>query len=170
MTIFIDNGTTGTIGAVSEKGKALLFEEMPIVKQQDYTKAKKNVSRIDGSKLTTMLRDLATEHEGDEEAIYAYLERPMINPTRFTASICAVRALEATMTVLESLCIGYQFVDSKEWQRGLLPSSGKKGTDSATLKKESHDIGIRMFPQYKELVDKHKDADGILGAYALNRR
>lgn len=170
MTIFIDNGTTGTIGAVSEKGKALLFEEMPIIKQQDYTKAKKNVSRINGFELMIMLRRLATEHEGDEDTINVYLERPMVNPTRFTASICAVRALEATITVLETLCLGYQFVDSKEWQRRLLPSAGKKGTDSATLKQESHDIGIRMFPQYKTLIEKHKDADGILGAYALNKR
>lgn len=170
MTIFIDNGTTGTIGAVTENGNAVLFVETPNLKQQDYTKAKKNVSRINVAELAKILRVFHEQAQSLGESLSVYLERPMINPTRFTATITAVRALESTMTVLEALEIGYQFVDSKEWQRGLLPSAGKKGTDSATLKQESHDIGIRMFPQYKTLIEHHKDADGILGAYALNRR
>lgn len=164
-TIFIDNGTTGTIGSFN-KEKGTTFILTPIVKVQDYTKAKKTISRIDTVALARHLSTIAPE----PTSAMAYLERPMINPTRFMASISAARSLEATITVLESLAIPYQFVDSKEWQRGLLPSAGKKGTDSATLKKESMDIGIRLFPQHKELIQKHKDADGILGAYALRTR
>lgn len=170
MTVFIDNGVTGTIGAVLDDGTPVCFREMPTIKQQDYTKAKKNVTRIDVRELYNRLDKLRTEASSFGENLSVFLERPMVNPTRFSATISAVRALEATITVLEALDIGYQFVDSKEWQKGLLPSSGKKGFDSKTLKQESHDIGIRMFPEFKELIHKHKDADGILGAYALNRR
>ena len=34
---------------------------------------------------------------------------------------------------------------------------------------EANRSRLRMFPQYKELIEKHKDADGILGAYVLHR-
>lgn len=159
--MFIDNGVTGSIGVIRKDGESF-FLLTPTVKMQDYTKAKKSISRIDVNKLMAIVM----EHRPS----MAYLERPMINPTRFSASISAVRALEATLSVLEALEVPYQFVDSKEWQKGLLPSSGKKGTDSATLKQESHDIGIRLFPMHKELIHKHKDADGILGAFAFSKK
>lgn len=159
--MFIDNGVTGSIGIIKSSTESV-FLLTPTVKMQDYTKAKKNITRVDVPKLM----QIVMEHKPS----MVYLERPMINPTRFTATISAVRCLEATLSVLESLEIPYQFVDSKEWQRGLLPSSGKKGTDSATLKQESHDIGIRLFPMHKTLIEKHKDADGILGAFALSKK
>ena len=88
----------------------------------------------------------------------------------FKTTVVGVRFYESLISTLELMGLGYSVVDSKDWQRGLLPSSGKKGTSSAVLKKESLDIGIRMFPQFEELIRKHKDADGILGAYALHRK
>lgn len=166
VIIGIDNGCTGTIGIIRE-GMPPLFIETPSFKSQDYTKAKKTVSRIDVPKLYDFIR---INTEGLEGLSIAYVERPMINPARFSASVVAARAYEATITVLEMLKIPYQPIDSKEWQRGLLPSSGKKGVDSATLKKESMDIGIRLFPQFRDLIAKHKDADGILIAYSLSNR
>ncbi len=164
-TIFIDNGTTGSIGMYDSHTGESQFWLTPCREVQDYTKAKKRVRRIDTKALMEMLGGLT-----QGKVAIACLERPMINPTRFAASISAARALEATLTVLECMRLPYRFVDSKEWQRGLLPSSGKKGTDSATLKRESLDIGIRLFPQHEELIRKHKDADGILGAYALREK
>lgn len=164
-TIFIDNGTTGSIGMYDGDTGETRFILTPSVETQDYTKAKKRIRRIDTKALMEALGNLL----GGKPSIVC-LERPMINPTRFTASISAARSLEATLTVLECMGAPYRFVDSKEWQRGLLPSSGKKGTDSATLKKESLDIGLRLFPQHGELIRKHKDADGILGAYALREK
>lgn len=159
--MFIDNGVTGSIGIIKSSTESV-FLLTPTVKMQDYTKAKKNITRVDVPKLMQIVME-------NRPAI-VILERPMINPTRFAATISAVRCLEATLSVLETLEVPYKFVDSKEWQRGLLPSSGKKGTDSATLKQESHDIGIRLFPMHKELIHKHKDADGILGAFAFSIR
>ena len=164
LTIFIDNGTSGTIGAIDGQGLCA-FCPTPTLSMQDYTKAKKTITRIDVVGLSRLLEGFLQDR--DKSNAMVVLERPMINPARFLASISASRALEATITVLEHLGLPYQFVDSKQWQRGLLPLAGKKGTDSATLKKESMDIGIRMFPQFADLIRKHKDADGILGAYAL---
>lgn len=165
VTIFIDNGTTGSVGAYSSWGGAVAFFETPIIRQQDYTKKKQTVSRLDVSAFMTKLYYIV----GGDQCIEVILERPLVNPKMFRTSLNAVRCYEATITVLEAMRIGYRVVDSKEWQRGLLPSSGKKGTDSATLKKESMDIGIRMFPEFEETIRKHKDADGILGAYAFHK-
>lgn len=161
MVIFIDNGVTGSIGIIGKRTKE--FKLTPTVKMQDYTKAKKNVSRIDVPAFKDLLFHAFANRMGEEDVI-AVLERPMINPARFSASISAARSMEATVAVLEALEIPYKFCDSKEWQKGVLPSSGKKGTDSATLKQESKDVGLRLFPEFRELISKHGDADGLLGA------
>ena len=42
------------------------------------------------------------------------------------------------------------YIDSKEWQKELLPS-GCKGEE---LKTASRDIGCRLFPKYKDLIIK----------------
>ena len=164
--VFIDNGTTGSIGYYD--GLNAEFRMTPAKKEQDYTKAKKTISRIDGGLLYDILSEFSWLK--DSERMMVVMERPLINPVRFSSSIVAARAFEATLVIVEHACLPFMFCDSKEWQRGLLPSSGKKGVDSATLKKESMDIGIRLFPQHRELILKHKDADGILGAYQFWRK
>ena len=164
--VFVDNGVTGTIGYYDAKDPS--FYETPVISTQDYTKAKKNITRIDTGNLYQLLISMYIWK--DDEPLMVVLERPMIQPARFTASISAARALEATLTAIEIAKLPYMFCDSKEWQRGLLPSSGKKGVDSATLKQESKDVGIRLFPQFKTLITKHKDADGILGAYRFYQK
>lgn len=163
--IFIDNGTTGSIGYYD--GKQADFVLTPAKKEQDYTKAKKNVTRIYSEYLIDILSGFCRKHP-DERTI-AVMERPMVNPGRFLASIVAARAFEAELVLIEMLGIPHMFCDSKEWQKGLLPSAGRKGTDSATLKKESLDIGIRLFPEFEELIRTQKDADGLLGAYQFYR-
>ena len=70
--------------------------------------------------------------------------------------------LEAELCVVEMLSMPHIYIDSKQWQRELLPQ-GIKG--SAELKKASKDIGSRLFPLHTNLITKHKDADGILIAY-----
>ncbi|MDA3809619.1 MAG: hypothetical protein PF518_04730 [Spirochaetaceae bacterium] len=83
----------------------------------------------------------------------------MVNPTRFTATLSAIRCLEATIIAFEMYDIPYQYCDSKQWQKELLPA-GIKGTPE--LKKASADIGCRLFPEHEELIQKHGDADGLL--------
>lgn len=156
VTIFFDNGVTGSIGAIGDDGQAY-FILTPVKKEQNYTKKKDMVSRIDVLLLNGFLGLLQQRYEHLE----AVLERPMINSTMFKASISAARSMEATQIILESNLIGYSFCDSKEWQRKMLPE-GVKGTPE--LKKASMDIGIRLYPQFADLIRKHKDADGILGA------
>lgn len=153
--MFIDNGVTGTIAVVDDVFNSA-FIETPIVDQQDYTKARKRIHRID----TKALMDVLMSWKPN----IAVLERPLINPARFTASISAARALEATISTLEMYGLPYMFCDSREWQREVLPK-GVSGADQ--LKRASMDIGIRLFPQHEELIRKHKDADSLLGAYVF---
>jgi hypothetical protein len=155
--IGIDNGSSGSIGIIH--GDVSLFCETPSKSEQSYTKKKANITRVDYSALYRLL----TQFKDD---CFILLERPMVNPQRFMASTSALRALEATLVVVENLKIPHAYIDSKAWQKILLPS-GIKGSDE--LKKASLDIGCRLFPQHSDLIKSHKDADGILIAEYCRR-
>lgn len=160
--IGIDNGVTGSIGWVySDPHLPPGFRSSPVFKTLDYQKKVKNVSRIDTAELFSFLSGIM---DGGSQYLVA-LERPMVNPTRFQATGSALRALEATLITLEELQLPYMYIDSKQWQKAILPD-GIKG--SAELKKASKDVGTRLFPS---LADKFKqDADGILIAEWCKRQ
>lgn len=150
--IGIDNGVTGTIGIAGDEIQPQLYHT-PVKKEQDYTKKKKEISRLECQEFINIIKSL----DADPVDIRVVIERPMINPTRFSASISAIRCMEAQMIILESMGISFRFIDSKEWQKKMLPQ-GIKGTDEQ--KKASKDIGNRLFPQFAGF--KHPDRDGIL--------
>lgn len=153
----IDNGTSSNgIGVVQEGGKSLQFAT-PIKKEQSYTKIKKKISRIDYSRMLNIFEDLLKTFP--DEKFLVGLERPMVNPRRFFASMSAMRALEATLIVLETLKLDFVYLDSKEWQRVMLP--GNAGGED--LKVSSLAEGKRLFPHIKF----KGDADGILIAEYL---
>ncbi|GAH84395.1 unnamed protein product, partial [marine sediment metagenome] len=111
-----------------------------------------------------LLRNWDSEDDG---LIRVFIERPYVNPQGFKATASALRCLEATLIAIEALGLSYQYMDSKEWQREMLPL-GLKGT--AELKKASVDIGCRLFPQYAEQIRKHKDGDSLLIAEYARRK
>lgn len=157
----IDNGVSGSIGIIFPNGDSR-FIKVPVHTEQNYTKKKANISRIVASELFVFLQDNISNGNN----VFCAIERPMVNPQRFVATTSALRALEATLIIVELLGIPYQYIDSKEWQRELLP----KGCKGDELKTASKDIGIRLFPNHKELIEKHKDADGILIAEYCKRK
>lgn len=157
--IGIDNGVTGSIGIVGKELTYYEFMETPVTFGQDYTKAKKNVSRVNVTALAEIISVLK-----EYGLCVAVLERPMKNPARFDATCSAMRALEAELTVLELYNVPYMFIDSKEWQKEMLP---KRIAGTKELKKASLDIGKRLFP---EINSKHPDRDGILIAEYARRK
>lgn len=159
LFVGIDNGVSGTIGVVGEK---TMFFKTPVRSVLKYTKKKANVTRIDHKKLFDVLSEITNEYLEDD--IIIKLERPMVNPKRFTATSSALRAWEATLIVVELLGLPYDYIDSKEWQKEMLPS-GIKGAPE--LKRASRDVGDRLFPSFKEL--NHEDRDGILIAEYLRK-
>lgn len=157
----IDNGVSGSIGIIRQGTARMLF--MPTRSELSYTKEKRNITRVDWKLLRDLIHSslpLAANVDGTPQAcIKVFLERPMVNPMRFQATASALRAMEATLIVLEAFKLPLQYVDSRQWQKVMLPG-GLKGADQ--LKKASHDIGCRMFPNLSGAIDKHGDADGLL--------
>lgn len=170
--IGIDNGVSGSVAVVDSNGQLLRYGQTPVVKRLNYTKAKEFLHRVDGVALSAILAPYAQNGS-------VVIERPMINPMRWTATVSAIRCDEATLIVLESLGMRYHYVDSKEWQKIMLPNRPelKKPVKGATVeekktykkanearKKEtktlSLEVGKRLFPQVKF----SKDADAALMA------
>ena len=155
--IGIDNGVTGTIGWVGEN-LCPGIEETPVKKEQSYTKAKKKINRVDYPQLFELLKDI--QGAADPAEVLVVIERPMINPMRFQASVSAARSLESTLIAVEQLGFPRIYVDSRQWQKKLLPQ-GCKGKE---LKKASMDIGCRLYPGgfTEQIIREHKDADALL--------
>ncbi len=156
----IDNGVTGSIGIIADRPH---FFETPTRKEQNYTKAKQNITRIDVGQMMVIIDQFSS---WDDARMFAVIERPLVNPKMWKATLSAIRALESTITILEAYGMGYTYIDSKKWQKELLP----KGTQGTTeLKKASRQIGSRLFPEHAKLIDKHGDADGLLIAEFARR-
>lgn len=141
----IDNGTSGSIGILC--GHKAEWFKMPVRKELSYTKAKKYINRVDVNALRKIL-------EITSGPTFATIERPMVNPGRFAATLSAMRCLEATLIVIEQLGIPYSYIDSREWQKTQLPS----GLAGDELKQASLDIGRRLWPN----LSFKPDADALL--------
>ena len=163
LYIGIDNGTSGSIGWLGDDIDTG-FVETPQFVEQSYTKTSKNISRIDRKALRELILKILGEHKPYEAL--AILERPRVNPKQFTTTLSAMRALEATLCVLEDIGVPFTYTDSRPWQKKLLPQ-GIKG--SAKLKKASMEIGCRLYPQFAEAIREHEDADGLLIATWASR-
>lgn len=152
--IGVDNGVTGSLAMIRAEESAMV--EVPVVRQQSYQKEKAQITRIAYHDLVACLSEWVRHSRG-----YAFvvIERPYVNPKGFKATASALRALEATLIAVESLGLPYAYVDSRQWQRQLLPK-GVRGTSE--LKLASRDIGIRLFPQLSDAVTRHGDADSLL--------
>ena len=133
--IGIDNGVTGGVTILSDEG-VILHVKTPEKNCLNYTKAKAFINRID---FETMRAALVMAGNNS----FCMIERPMVNPGRFKASVSALRCVEATEILLEELQIPYQFLDSKEWQKALLPS----GLQKEELKKAADSVAKRLFPK-----------------------
>lgn len=164
-TVFIgiDNGSSGSIGVI-EFGNGVtctktIFMKPPIFMKQDYTKKRKRISQID----VRALRNLFKEYRG--WAVRIAMERPLVNPGRWVATATGLRVHQQYLDVIYFL--GFPdpvSLDSKEWQKVLLP----KGTKGEELKARSKEIGNRLFPSTKDV--RHPDCDGMLIAEWLKRQ
>lgn len=152
--IGIDNGVTGAITVVSDW--TLAHVKTPVRKELSYTKKQQWITRVEVVELRVWLRRSLRESSpsfGKLERPFVLMERPMIMPGRFKATMSALRCLEATLIVLEELHLPVQYIDSKEWQKVLLPKGLKKGES----KKAAESVAKRLFPDIKRV-----NADSLL--------
>jgi len=152
IIICIDNGVSGSISI--KKGDDIYFFITPVKKCLDYTKKKKFLNRLDIKNLDKIFNEL---NIFENKNIKVFIERPMINFTRFNASISAIRCFEALIVYLESKDLSYEIIDSKEWQRYIMPKNIKGNKE---LKICSLELGNRYFPEFKD--NKLKDRDSLL--------
>lgn len=158
LYIGIDNGVSGSIGAVTDAGAFIFLARTPTKADRSYTKEKKHIQRVDYSRLHVLLSKLVAI-AGTIDSVRVLLERPMINPGRFQATVSASRALEATLIALEEVGLSksYSFIDSRSWQHAFLPASvwdvrvGSRGqqvlsSDPARLKRASKEQALLLFP------------------------
>lgn len=136
----IDNGVTGGITVLTGDGSIRVHSNTPVAKCLNYTKKKSFINRVDSSVFRTLIAQAGVN-------TFVMIERPMVNPGRFAATISAIRCLEATELILEELRIPYQFIDSKEWQKAMLPSGLKK----EELKIAASSVANRLYPRLKIL-------------------
>lgn len=165
--LFFNSGTTGTVGWLGYRGMSKMVE-IPVKKRTSFHKVPHSMTVIDVEELERRICYWMDWGYTEPAAVIAYRERPVINPKRWSESLTAIRADEAVTIMLERMGIKYQYVDSKAWQRHILPSFGKAGTTSDMLKAESKDIGLKMFKSLSDIIEKHGDADGILGAFVFD--
>jgi hypothetical protein len=155
-TIGIDNGTTGSIAILGPDGA--LFEIIP-TRYYLLGKAGKMVRRIDTDALRSIL---ALSMAGAHTHTRAYVERPFTGSAMMINTVAlAARAHEAVLITLESLGIGLETVDSKQWQIPIL--GAVKG--SANLKHASMLRGCALYPGLAGTIKKHGDADSLLMAH-----
>lgn len=156
-TIAIDNGTSGTIGILTGASGPATFCKMPSKEALHYSKKGNTHRRIDVPQLVALLTPFHVKH-----AARAFVERPFTAGPMFVNSmLLAARAFEATCIALEQVGIGYEVVDSRTWQKTMLPGV----TGSAALKKASLLRGSQMYPEYAKVIKTHGDADGLLMAH-----
>jgi hypothetical protein len=172
LYIGCDNGVSGSIGILSQDGTLIFFGPTPTKSETSYTKTKLRMrTRINYPGLVRLFEQTQSriwrEFESGESKVIrpqfkVLIERPMINAMRFHASISAAAALEATLIALEACGLGYEYCDSKAWQKLLLPA----GCHGPELKKASRDIGNRLYPTTQGI---HTDCDGLLIAEYARR-
>ena len=153
--IGIDNGTSGTIGVIGPV--VTHFFKTPARKYQDYHKTRvKHLNRLVYEEFKNILKP-ALKYD-----YRLHLEKPYSNAKGYIASTVALRCWESQLVAIEQLGISKYYVcTSKDWQDVMLP--GVKGVKE--LKKASLDKGVELYPEHKELIRRHKDADGLLIAH-----
>ena len=165
--IGIDNGVSGSIGIITPKTS--LFFKMPTIKQQDYHKAKHGITRIDTLELKGLLEEyIPNGIQGN--LVCVGMENPMVNPFRWKASASALRAFEATLTIVESFQVPYHHILAKDWQKDIF-GKGYEGDAKKKVKVDTKAISLQKAKQFfpKANLGKHPDGDGLLLAYYMKK-
>jgi len=178
VTVGIDNGSSGSIGIITPWGAS--FGKVPTQDYLHYGQRGTISKRLDRRELNALLvRSFGTPELIEACGTYPWvgfsnicvrIERPFTGKF-MNAVLPAHRFFEATICVLEDYYrrhgLGYEVVDSREWQKPML-GAGVKGT--VELKKASRLRGTQLYPQFRDEIAAHGDADGLLIAHHFHHR
>lgn len=169
LVIGMDNGATGTICSWIVNTNQIDFLLTPAKREINYQKQINYIDRIDHEKIKTWIKNNIKNAQllyNREIRIIIIIERPMVNPQRFDASLHAVRAFESILVILQQLNIKYITIDSKQWQHYFFG----KDTSFMDLKFESLKHGINVLKEHNpkdgtqmiQIIRNHGDADALL--------
>ncbi len=157
--IGLDNGTTGSLSVYDTSLNIMALHTLPVKKELDYTKKAKHITRIDFPGMCELFARLKKDTNND---IHVYMEKPFTGGAMFMQnSIKAFRCFEAELIALEECGIGYTVINSKDWQKKLIPQGIKGSTE---LKKASLEIARRLYPYLSEKLNL-SNADSVLIAH-----
>lgn len=161
MIIGIDNGVSGSITIMSNDGTVLDYFPTPTKKTLKPTKKVQWITVVLYDELYYRLK----KHVEHESSVKCYMERAFINYKMFNATMSSVMAYIITVLVLEQLHISYEVVDSKDWQKHMLPEGilGKK-----ELKEAAKCVANRLFPSVR--IKRADLADSLLIAEYYRRK
>lgn len=162
LFVAVDNGVSGTIGAVSEDLDWSIFMHVPTYSAREYMHSKeRHMTHIDYDSLKKIFVSLSKI--GD---LVVVTERPLVNPKLFKATMSGVRAHEILLAVLRSLGIElHDTWDSRSWQKEMLGDFEKGESKPA-----SERAGCLLAPEHSRAIKKHGDADSALMALCLRKR
>ena len=169
----VDNGASGAIAYYYND--KMYIVEIPVKNVQSYTKKVQFINKIDFVGLKNIFKEIMMY----DDAIKVLWERPFCNPMMFNTSVLSMLSYQTTLNVFEELQIPYDMIDSKVWQKAMLPQGiyktvqDKNGrnrikADSKTLKKASIDTANRLYP-YLE-IKKDGQADAVMICEYLRRK
>lgn len=156
-----DNGISGSFAWVNEDCSESGVMTTPTFSEQDYTIKKQNVTRVDFKAVFAWFN----ENKLNGSTARIVMERPFVNPMMFRATLSAIRAWEAMLIAIHDLQLPRIVIDSKKWQKAMLPA----GCKGAELKKASVQVGCRLFPDHADWIVSQKDADSLLIAEYARR-
>lgn len=145
--IGIDNGVTGGITVLDELGRLVLHEKTPVKRCLSYTKKAQYLNRLDVPAFVGLLKPYVADAT-------VVLERPATAGGRFnwSAAVSAIRCDEATQIALETLGVSPRYVDSREWQKQMLPQIPKPKAP----RKPKKGAPAEELAAHKELAAEHK--------------
>lgn len=171
--IGIDNGVSGALAYY--KDGIMGIKDLPIKNVQSYTKKVQFINKIDFVGLKSIFQLFRSYNQ----PIKVLWERPFVNPMMFNSSILSMLSYQTTLNVFEELQIPFEMIDSKVWQKAMLPQgiyktvqdkNGKNRikADKKVLKKASIDMANRIYP-YLE-IKKDGQADAVMICEYLRRK
>lgn len=177
----IDNGISGSIALMDPKGKIVFYEHVPVYSEQKWTKAKvkklKTGIKVQHDKITLIdverLQSMLVKYTSVIPDIHCFLERPAISYNSKWGMHTAVSASMSwayVVYVLKRLKIARTDIDSKEWQKELIPEATgshnkeymktlKAGERNSLLKEASYMFAQGICPKFKS--NDPGDADSI---------
>lgn len=166
-----DNGVSGSFTLMDPKGRVVMFEHVPTYKEDKWTKPKtkklKTKVKETKDKITLIdidaLQRMLISKVGVLSDVHCFLERPAISYNAawsMQTSISASMSWAYVIYVLKKLNIKRTDIDSRDWQKALIPEAMgennkdymktlKAGDRNKLLKEASDMLAKQIWSKFK---------------------